>query len=30
VLANFDGVLFTIASDQPSVDGIYYLPVPPP
>ena len=30
VLAGFDGVLFTIASDQPSVDGIYYLPVPPP
>ena len=30
VLPNFEAVLFTIASSQASVDGVYHLPLPPP
>jgi len=30
VLPGFDGVLFTLATETPSTDGVYYLPLPPP
>ena len=30
VLPNFEGVLFSITSNQATVDGVYHLPLPPP
>ena len=30
VLPNFEGVLFSITSNNAAVDGVYHLPLPPP